>query len=189
MKIVDADGRDSSAAVLGGDDRRRLLRPPPTHGVEVERQRLRGPSDEELLELRKDPNYRPAVAIASHQSRVEWEIDAQRVLNNDPKWRRGRLRDFVAAREFVHEWNDMLARMRVEGVRSGLPAFEPGQDKFRSFLSSMPHTQVAVSIKTQKYKNPRHTWTPNGISDIDAMSVAYAYCEAVFPTRPSVTRC
>jgi hypothetical protein len=33
------------------------------------------------------------------------------------------------------------------------------------------------------HKNPRHNWTPNDISDIDAMSVAYAYCEAVFPDK------
>lgn len=183
MQIVDSDGRDSSDAVRAGmtDDDYFALRQ--RMNVEVERQMLRGPSDEELLQLRKAPNYRPEVAIASHQSRVEWEVDVQRVLNKDPKWRRGWLRDFVAAREIVHEWNDMLARMRVERIRSGLPAFEPGQDKFRSFLSSMPHTQVAVSIKTQMHKNPRHTWTPNDISDIDAMSVAYAYCEAVFPDK------
>lgn len=183
MKFVDADGRDSSEAVRSGmtDDDYFALRQ--RMNLEVERQMLRGPSDDELLELRKDPNYRPEVAIASHQSRVEWEVDAQRVLNKDPKWRRGRLRDVVAAREFVHEWNDLLARTRVDRVRAGLPAFEPGQDKFRSFLSSMPHTQVAVSIKTQMHKNPRHTWTPNDISDIDAMSVAYPYCEAVFPDK------
>jgi hypothetical protein len=183
MQIVDADGRDSSDAVRARmtDDDYFALRQ--RMNVEVERRMLRGPSDEELLKLRRDPSYRPEVAIASHQSRVEWEVDAERVLNKAPKWRRGRLRDFVAAREIVHEWNDMLARMRVERIRSGLPAFEPGQDKFRSFLSSMPHTQVAVSIKTQMQKNPRHTWTPNDISDIDAMSVAYAYCEAVFPDK------
>jgi hypothetical protein len=183
MNIVDADGRDSSEAVraeMTDEDffalRRRI-------NIEAERHMLRGPSDEELLELRKDPNYRPETALVSHQSRVEWEVDAQRILNKDPKWRRGRLRDFVGAREIVHEWNDMLARMRVERIRSGSPAFEPGEDQFRSFLGSMPHTQVAISVKTQMHKNPRHTWTPNDISDIDAVSVAYAYCEAVFPDK------
>lgn len=183
IKIVEADGRDISEVVRSGmsDDDYFALRQ--RMNVEVERRVLRGPSDEELLELRKDPNYRPEVAIASHQSRVEWELDGQRVLDKNPKWRRGRLRDVVSAREFVHEWKDMLARTRVERVRSGLPPFEPGRDKLRSFLSSMPHTQVAVSIKTQLHKNPGHNWTPNDISDIDAMSVAYPYCEAVFPDK------
>jgi hypothetical protein len=183
MNIVDADGRDSSEAVraeMTDEDyfalRRRM-------NIEAERHMLRGPSDEELVELRKDPNYRPEIAIASHQSRVDWEVDAQRVLNNHPNWRRGRLRDVNGAREFVHEWKDLLARMRVERIRSGLPAFEPEEDQFRSFLGSMPHTQVAISVKTQMHRNPRHKWTPNDISDVDAVSVAYAYCEAVFPDK------
>ena len=183
MNIVDADGRDSSETVraeMTEEDYFALRR---HMNIEVERHMLHGPSDEELLELRRDPNYRPEVALASHQRRVELEVDAQSILNEDPKWRRGRLRDFVGAREIVHEWNDMLARIRVERIRSGLPAFEPGEDQFRSFVGSMPHTQVAISVKTQMHRNPRHTWTPNDISDVDAVSVAYAYCEAVFPDK------
>ena len=50
-------------------------------------------------------------------------------------------------------------------------------------MGSMPHTQVAVSIKTRYHKNPKHKWTANDISDIDAVSVAYANCEAVMPDK------
>lgn len=53
----------------------------------------------------------------------------------------------------------------------------------RSFFGSMPHTQVAISVKTRLHQDPRHQWTPNDISDIDAISVAYPYCEAVFPDK------
>jgi hypothetical protein len=183
MKIVDADGLESSGAVWAETTDEDYFVHRRHMNLEVERHILRGPSDEELAELRKDPKYRPEVSIASHQSRVEWEIDTQRVLNKHPKWRRGRLRDVIGAREIVHEWNDLLARARVERIRSGLPAFEPGEDQFRSFLGSMPHTQVAISVKTQMHKNPRHKWTPNDISDVDAVSVAYAYCDAVFPDK------
>jgi hypothetical protein len=183
MKIVDADGLDSSKAVRAEMTDEDYFALPRHLNLEVERHMLRGPSGEELVELRKDPNYRPEVALASHQSRVEWEIDTQRILNKHPKWRRGRLRDVIGAREIVHEWSDLLARMRVERIRSGLPAFEPGEDQFRSFLGSMPHTQVAISVKTQMHKNPRHRWTPNDLSDVDAVSVAYAYCDAVFPDK------
>lgn len=183
MKIVDADGLDSSKAVRAEMTDEDYFALPRHLNLEVERHMLRGPSDEELVELRKDPNYRPEVALASHQSRVEWGIDTQRILNKHPKWRRGRLRDVIGAREIVHEWSDLLARMRVERIRSGLPAFEPGEDQFRSFLGSMPHTQVAISVKTQMHKNPRHRWTPNDLSDVDAVSVAYAYCDAVFPDK------
>jgi hypothetical protein len=121
--------------------------------------------------------------MASHQSRVGWELDTERVLNEDPKWRRGRIRDVIAAREIGHEWVDLFTRLRVERLQSGLPAFDPSEEEMRTFLGSIPHTQVAISLKTRYHKNPRHKWTPNDISDIDAVSVAYAYCEAVFPDK------
>lgn len=183
MNILDADGRDGSEVVRAGMDDADYFALRQHMNIEVERHMLRGPSDDEVVELRKDPNYRPEVAIASHQSRVEWEVETERILTQDPRWRRGRLRDVVGAREIVHEWNDLFARMRVDRIQSGLPAFEPDDEQFRCFLGSMPHTQVAISLKTRMHKNPRHTWTPNDISDIDAMSVAFAYCEAVFPDK------
>lgn len=183
MNIVDAEGRDASETVRSnmGDDDYFALRADMNLGTE--RQMLRGPSDGDLVELRKDPDYRPEVALASHQSRVAWEVETERVLTRDPKWRRGRLRDVIAARETVHEWGEMLARMRVERITSGLPDFSPSDEQFRTLLGGMPHNQVAISLKAQMHKNARHTWTPNDISDVDAMSVAYAYCEAVFPDK------
>ncbi|WP_235531363.1 hypothetical protein [Phycicoccus sp. Soil748] len=183
INIRDANGRDGSDALRSSMKDTDYFALRARLNLEAERHMLRGPSDDELVELRKDPNYRPEVAVASHRSRVDWEVDGQRVLSNDPRWRRGRLRDAIAAREVHHEWNDMLTRMRVDRLQSGLPPFDPDDETFRSFVGSMPHTQVAISIKTRMHKNPRHTWTPNDISDIDAMSVAYAYCEAVFPDK------
>lgn len=161
--------------------------PPPPHLVEraraIERHILRGPSDQELIELRNDPDYRPERTIASHRRRVAFELDTRRVLNDAPGWRRGRLRDVIGARELHHEWGELLARMRIERVRAGLPPFSPNRDEFRTFMGAMPHTQVAVSLKTQLHRNPHHIWTSNDITDIDAMSVAYAYCDAVFPDK------
>jgi hypothetical protein len=114
---------------------------------------------------------------------VAFELDTRRVLNESPRWRRGRLRDVIGAREVLHEWAELLARMRTQRVHAGLPPFSPNQDEFRTFLGAMPHTQVAVSLKTHFHRNPHHVWTSNDISDIDAMSVAYAYCDAVFPDK------
>jgi hypothetical protein len=51
------------------------------------------------------------------------------------------------------------------------------------FMGPLPHIQVAVSLKTRYHRNPRHLWSVNDIIDIDAVSVAYAYCEAVFPDK------
>lgn len=183
MNIVDAVGRDAAEALGAAMDDDEYAALCTRLNYEVERHMLRGPSDADLSELRKDPDYRPEVAIASQQSRVEWELETERVLTKYPKWRRGRLRDVIGAREIVHEWNDLFARLRVDRVKAGLPAFEPGDDEFRSFLGGMPHTQVAISLKTRLHMNPRHKWTRNDISDIDAISVAFAYCEAIFPDK------
>jgi hypothetical protein len=147
------------------------------------------PSDEDLEVLRADPSFQPEVAIEGQRQRVQWELDTERVLKEHPKWRRGRLRDVVGAREIVHEWMDMYTRMRIDRREAGMPDFDPPDDEMRSFMGSMPHTQVAISLKTRYHKNPLHKWTVNDIIDIDAVSIAYAYCEAVFPDKAVRGRC
>lgn len=179
--LIDVPAIDSLHATIAQGES------PPPHLLEqaraIERQILRGPSDEDLVELRADPDYRPERAKASHKSRVAFELDTRRVLNETPSWRRGRLRDVIGARELLHEWGDLLARKRGERIQAGLPPFSPSDEQFRNFLGAMPHTQVAVSLKTHLHRNPEHVWTPNDVTDIDAMSVAYAYCDAVFPDK------
>ena len=87
----------------------------------MERGLLRGPSDEDMVTIRQDPRYQPERALAGQRSRVAFENETKRILNAPPKWRRGRLRDLVGGRELVHEWLDMLTRMRLERVRRGEP--------------------------------------------------------------------
>lgn len=150
---------------------------------EFERQVLRGPADDELDDLRERYGYQPEVALESHQSRVAFERETARLLDKHPEWRRGRLRDFVGAREFIHEWLDMFTRIKMARIDSGRPAFEPTDDQMRTLMGAMPHTQVAISMKTRFHQNPAHVWTANHVTDIDAMSVAYAYCDAVFTDK------
>lgn len=174
------DGSDAVRALMSDDEFDKLMS---QINYLMERQMLRGPSDADLEELRTDPNFQPEVAIEGQKQRVQWELETERILNEEPKWRRGRLRDVIGAREFVHEWMDMYTRMRIDRRKAGLPDFDPPHDELRAFMGSMPHTQVAVSLKTRYHKNPRHNWTVNDIVDIYAVSVAYAYCEAVFPDK------
>jgi len=183
LKIRDPSGADlseSTMARMGGPEFDSLMS---SMNYEFERSMLRGPTDEDLLLLRQDPEYRPEMAIESHHSRLLWELETKRILDADPKWRRGRLRDVIGAREIVHEWLDLFNRLRAERISAGRADFDPSDEQMRTFIGSMPHTQVAVSIKTRYHQNPKHRWTTNDISDIDAMSVAYAYCEAVFPDK------
>jgi hypothetical protein len=183
LKIRDRAGGDGSDAVRAQmtDDAFEAMMARANY--EFERRMLRGPSDEDLEALRADPRYRPEVAIEGQKQRLQWELDTERVLTEDPKWRRGRLRDVISAREIAHEWLDMLNRLRADRTNAGLPDFDQPDDAMRSLIGAMPHTQIAISLKTCYHKNLQHTWTVNDIVDIDAASVAYAYCEAVFPDK------
>jgi hypothetical protein len=183
LRIRNSAGGDGSDAVRAQMTDAEFDKLMARMNYEMERRMLRGPSDADLDVLRADPNFQPDVAIESQEQRVQWELDTERVLNADPKWRRGRLRDVIGAREIVHEWMDMYTRMRIDRRKAGLPDFHPPDDEMRSFMGSMPHTQVAVSVKTRYHKNPLHRWTVNDIVDIDAVSVAFSYCEAVFPDK------
>jgi predicted RNase H-like nuclease (RuvC/YqgF family) len=57
------------------------------------------------------------------------------------------------------------------------------RERIRAFVESMPSTRVAISIKTRYHANRNHRWTMNDIHDIDALSVAVTYCDAVLRTR------
>ncbi|MFI5590029.1 hypothetical protein ACIA5G_33630 [Amycolatopsis sp. NPDC051758] len=183
LKIVDKAGVDAT------DDTRRAMgaaefdREMAALNLEFERHALRGPADDEIDDLRERYGYRPEVALASHESRVAFERETARLLDENPQWRRGRLRDVVGAREFAHEWLDMLTRIKMARIESGQAAFEPTSEQMRNLMSAMPHTQVAISIKTRFHQNSRHVWKANHVTDIDAISAAYAYCDVVFTDK------
>lgn len=45
--------------------------------------------------------------------------------------------------------------------------------------AAMPQVQVAVSMKTHYHRNPEHQCKVNHVADIDALAIAYAYCDAL----------
>jgi hypothetical protein len=183
LKIVDEHGADKTEDLRRATGCEEFDRKMAELNFELEREALRGPADDEIEELRERYGYRPEIPLATHESRVDFERDTARILNENPKLRRGRLRDFIGAREFVHEWLDMFTRIKIERIKFNQLAFEPTEDEMRSFMGAMPNTQVAISIKTRFHQNPAHMWSPNHVTDIDAMSVAYAYCDAVFTDK------
>lgn len=109
-----------------------------------------------------------------------WEISKI----TDPK-QRGDLADIL---ETLSDYNYLLGRTVIAELE-----FEAGMAKIMGEDISAksvplvrptfwpPHTQVAISLKTRYHKNPLHRWTVNDIVDIDAISIAYAYCEAGVP--------
>jgi hypothetical protein len=183
MSLRNENGEDSSAAArreMGSNNYERMMR---LVNYEMERGMLEGPDDEEETRLRDNCGHAPEVPRETHQSRLAFELDLSRILLEQPKWRRGRLRDVVSARELVHEWLDAITRANMARIRKGHPALSLDGDEGRAFMAAMPHTQVAITVKTRYHRNPGHPWTVNDITDIDAISVAYAYCDAVFTDR------
>ncbi|KJK35827.1 hypothetical protein UK23_42555 [Lentzea aerocolonigenes] len=183
LKIVDEHSNDKTEDIRRAAGAAEFDHTMAELNYKLEHSALRGPADDEIEVLRSQHGYRPEVALASHESRVDFERETGRFLAEKPKLRRGRLRDLVAGREFVHEWLGMFTRVQVERLISGQPAFDPTNDQMRALVAAMPHAQVAISMKTRFHKNPAHVWKSNHVTDIDAVSVAYAYCEAVFTDK------
>lgn len=182
MSLRSADGSDGSDAAreaMGDDEYEQFIR---QANYMVERAILDGPSDEEMPILRDQFGYAPETSREGAQSRLAFELDLSERLSRDPRWRRGRLRDVVSAREVAHEWLDTVNRVNELRAREGKRQLD-GDDEARRLLSAMPHSQVAISIKTRYHRNPKHRWDSNDITDIDAASVAYAYCDAVFTDK------
>jgi hypothetical protein len=183
VTIRDENGEDASEAArdeMGAERFDQFMR---FANHTLERQILEGPSDEEIPILREQYGYAPEVLREGHGSRLAFELELSDRLQEDPRWRRGRLRDVVSGREIAHEWLDAINRVNEDRAGENRPVLTFGDDRVRQFMAAMPHSQVAISIKTRYHRDPGHHWTTNDITDIDAVSVAYAYCDVVFTDK------
>lgn len=182
LEIVDNTGRDASTAArreMGVHEYEEFLR---RANYTVERAMLEGPPDDRIEELRAN-GYAPETAREGHASRLAFELDLSHKLQAEPRWRKGRLRDVVSAREILHEWSDTFNRIQDQRTEAGRTPFNPSDNDLRNFMAALPHVQVAISLKTAHHRNPHHCWKTNDITDIDAMSVAFTYCDAVFTDK------
>jgi hypothetical protein len=85
--------------------------------LQLERSVLRGPADDEVERLRA-LGYRPETTIQSGERRAARERELSAMLDAETRWRRGRLRDVVAARELSTEFQDILPRILApDGLR------------------------------------------------------------------------
>lgn len=173
LHLEDSAGTDLSDRIV---DAIRFANP------SLDRHLLEGPRDDEIAELRAD-GYAPEVAQESQRSRLDYELTLVARLNKEPVWRRGRLRDLVTAREVAHEWLHLTQRVCERRARTHRPIVSGTDPALKRLWSSMPHSRVAISMKTRYHRDAGHHWTTNDISDIDALSVAFAYCDAVFTDK------
>lgn len=149
--------------------------------LDLNRSSLRGPTPEEEPSL-QELGWHPKAAFESTTKRAAQEIEQVQRFNANPAWRRGRIRDVIAAREIGIEINNILWRglsARSVTLEAAFP--DPG-DTLRQF-DSMPSFDVSVSLKTEFHRDPLHNWTPNDLLDIDALSSTLPYCDIVITDK------
>lgn len=142
---------------------------------------LRGPSEDEKQELREE-GWSPEKAMEVTKKRAQQENEQAARLAEEPRWRRGRLRDVVAARYLALE---IETTINEESAKRGVdfPALFSGPDAARRFSDSMPSADVWITLLTARHRNPQTPWTVNDIHDADALSVAVPYCDFVATER------
>lgn len=143
----------------------------------LQRQTLDGPRPAEEPEMRQ-LGWDPSGTIAIAMNRAQQEIEQVGRFNSDPRWRAGRIRDVVAAREVFIEINEILHRGLDERGASLEDVFG-SPDVTRGQLDAMPSLDVAVTVKTEYHRDAHHRWTPNDIHDIDALGSTVPYCDIV----------
>lgn len=153
--------------------------------LDLNRKSLEGPTSEEEPEMRKE-GWSTAGSFEIATRRAEQEIEQVARFDADPRWRRGRIRDVVAAREVIVEINDTLSRgLHERGVP--LETLFPTPGDASVALDSMPSFDVAVSMKTAYHRDPGHRWTPNDIHDIDALGSTLPYCDIVVTDKAAAS--
>lgn len=149
--------------------------------LDLNRSVLDGPSGDEESELRA-LGWDPTGVITVTENRARQEVEQVERFNADPRWRAGRIRDVVTAREVLIEINETLHRgLHERGAALddlfGSPAHT------RRLLDSLPSFDVAVTLKAAYHRDGNHRWTTNDIHDIDALGSTLPYCDIVITDR------
>jgi hypothetical protein len=182
LVVRDAEGNDTAAqlrTVIGGPEFDDFFT---DANRKMELALLAGPADEDLQALRAN-GYAPELTHNTTETRAQQEREQAARLDADPRWRRGRLRDIIGAREFAVEWIDQLTHaVMARNTTIGEVVLED-RTSIRAFADGMPSNRVAITLKTRYHRDGQHRWTSNDIHDIDALAVAVPYCDAVFTDK------
>lgn len=153
--------------------------------LNLNRQVIEGPTPDEEPKLRAH-GYDPAAAYAVAERRAAQEIEQASRFDDEPRWRRGRIRDVIAAREVYIEINTELSRgFEVRGATLEETLSSP--DEVREAFDAMPSFDVAVTLKTAYHRDSNHHWTPNDILDIDALGSTLPYCDIVVTDKAAAS--
>lgn len=146
---------------LGGDPdtiaRLAAMHPNGQTGLEAEAEALAepmmliGPDD---LAAAHQHGYVQYAARNGQARRAEQEMDLRDVLNSNPQWRQGRIRDVVTFRYARFELHEMLPSALASRGATGDELWGD-RDEIRGFVDAMPSADVQVSIQTRPSSQPR----------------------------------
>ena len=184
MRVKSADGRDVTAEV-----RQSFTNGPQAFDkivseaiLKLNRQMIDGPSPKEDSELREQ-GYNPTRTLEAYEQEAMNEAEWARLLDDEPKWRRGRLRDAVSAREVLIQINSILKRGCDERGGSSLQSLFSSVIDDRRIFDSMPSFDASVTLKTSLHKNANHCWAQNHVHDIHALASTLPYCDIVITDK------
>ena len=151
--------------------------------LELNRKAIEGPTPQEEPRL-KALGWNPKAIVRVAEQKALDELSQVQRFNDDPKWRTGRIRDVITAREVLVEVGDIFTEgfaARGPGATDQFYATTP--DDLRSIYSAMPSLDVAVTLKASLHRDPNHKWTNNDIYDIWALAITIPYCDVVVTDR------
>lgn len=143
---------------------------------------LRGPADADLDELSMN-GFDPAAARRGQELRAQQEREQASRFDQDPRWRRGRIRDVVGARYVIVELMDMLNEGLADRRATLDDLVGEDRDAVRAVVDAMPSGDVHVGLQVAAHRNPQSSWTANDYFDIDALALAVPYCDVVVTER------
>ena len=150
--------------------------------LELNRRIIDGPSQDEEFELRTQ-GYNPEAILEQYELEAAGEAEWARLLDSEPGWRRGRLRDMVSAREVLIQINSILKEGCNKRDVGSLEDLFPSVMDARHAFDSMPSFDASVTLKTSLHRNPMHRWTHNDVHDIHALALTLPYCDIVATDR------
>lgn len=184
LKVLNQEGDDVTSAARqrfrgGPKEFDRIVK---EQWVKLNRMVLDGPNSEDEADYQAQ-GYRPDLVLEHFSQEASAEHAWARLLDQWPRWRRGRLRDAVSAREITFSI-DSIVKEAFEARNVGtLDDISKGVENPRRIFDAMPSFDVSVTLKTAIHRNANHQWTNNHIHDIHALAGTLPYCDIVVTDR------
>ena len=151
--------------------------------IELNRKVIEGPNPLEEPDFRQD-GWRPEETVQVYERQAADEVAQVRRFNNEPKWRRGRIRDVIAARHLTFDVGDILANCLADrGAGARDQFFGTKRDELLPIVNAMPSFDVSVTLKSSLHRDANYCWENNDIFDIRALALTIPYCDVVVTDR------